>query len=41
MYRCRVRAAIWPMVRGSEAFAKTRYHIWQALHDGAGGETVH
>jgi NitT/TauT family transport system ATP-binding protein len=28
-------------VRGSEAFAKTRYHIWQALHDGAGGETVH
>jgi NitT/TauT family transport system ATP-binding protein len=28
-------------VRGSEAFAKTRYHIWQALHGGAGGETVH
>src|SRR5665213_182722 len=26
------------MVRGSEAFAKTRYHIWQALH---GGATVH
>jgi NitT/TauT family transport system ATP-binding protein len=25
--------------RGSEAFASTRYHIWQALH--AGAETVH
>jgi NitT/TauT family transport system ATP-binding protein len=29
-------------IRGSEAFAQTRYHIWQALHDGAdGGETLH
>jgi NitT/TauT family transport system ATP-binding protein len=28
-------------IRGSEAFAQTRYHIWQALHDGAGGATVH
>src|SRR5579863_8947900 len=27
--------------RGSEAFAKTRYHIWQALHGGTGGETAH
>ncbi|MGH6672086.1 MAG: ABC transporter ATP-binding protein [Xanthobacteraceae bacterium] len=26
-------------IRGSEAFAQTRYHIWQTLHDGA--ETVH
>jgi NitT/TauT family transport system ATP-binding protein len=26
-------------IRGSEAFAQTRYHIWQALHHGA--ETVH
>jgi NitT/TauT family transport system ATP-binding protein len=28
-------------VRGSEAFAGTRYHIWQALHAGVGAETVH
>jgi NitT/TauT family transport system ATP-binding protein len=28
-------------IRGSVAFAQTRYHIWQALHHGAGTETVH
>ena len=28
-------------VRGSETFGQIRYHIWQALHDGAGGATVH
>jgi NitT/TauT family transport system ATP-binding protein len=29
-------------IRGSEAFAQTRYHIWQALHAGAdGAATVH
>ena len=33
--RCRARAAISAKVRGSEAFAQTRYHIWQALHAGA------
>src|SRR6202167_586303 len=26
-------------IRGSDAFAQTRYHIWQALH--AGAQTVH
>jgi NitT/TauT family transport system ATP-binding protein len=26
-------------IRGSEAFAQTRYHIWRALH--AGAPTVH
>ena len=24
-------------IRGSDVFAKTRYHIWQAIHAGAGG----
>jgi hypothetical protein len=26
-------------IRGSDAFAQTRYHIWRALH--AGAEPVH
>jgi NitT/TauT family transport system ATP-binding protein len=28
-------------IRGSDEFAQTRYHIWQALHAGAGAQTVH
>ena len=31
-------------IRGSDEFAKTRYHIWQAIHAGtvaAGAPTLH
>ena len=28
-------------IRGSDEFAQTRYHIWQALHAGGGAPTLH